>query len=557
MVSVGSLLAACSSDSKTTSDTSAGGATSVAAASSTTATSAATDASASSAASDSTAATTVGSADATETSAQGDTPQGGLVRVGIGSEPETLDVFKSRAGTNNYILLNIFEQLLTHNADGDLVGNLAEEWSASDDGLTYDFTLRANAKFHNGDPVTSEDVKFSFERYVDPATENVFAYQLAGLDHVEVIDDTHFQVVLTKPDGAFLSSGAYVYIIPKAYFEKVGEAEFANNPVGTAPWKFVSRAIGESVTLTRFDEYWGDKPGYSDLEFRIVPDDNSRVSALRSGELDVIAQVPPQSIETLEGDDNLKVVTTVTGDNIFLIFNSKATDKPWGNQKVRQAMAMAIDNEAIKDSVLGGLGVLMSGVSPLNEGWDESAVEQPEYDPDAAQALLEEAGFGDGFSIDLFGPVNGRLPNSEQYIQAVAGFWEDIGISVNVQLVAYSQYVDMERATSDLNGVVMGLYGDSLTFDPQARLQGTMVCEGPYSHVCDTTLDGMVATVATTTDPDERVQAYKDTFDYINEQRYAIWGYTSEGAFAMNKDVDWTPYTGIPYTRMNTIAPAG
>jgi len=497
-------------------------------------------------------------AEGSEPAAAGDEApaDGGTLTVGIGSEPETLDPHKSRAGTDNYTLMNIYETLLSYNPDGELEGAIADEWEISDDGLTYTFHLRDGVTFHNGDPLTADDVVFSFQRYADPATENVFAYNLASMESVEAPDPSTVVVKLSAPDGAFISSRAYVSIVSKAYFDEAGPEEFATNPIGTGPWAFDSRAIRESVTLKRYDGYWGSKPGYSELVFRIIGDDNSRVAAMRSGEVDVIAQVPPQSIPTLEESEAVKVTETVTGDNIFYMFNNVQQDVPWNDQRVRQALAMAIDQNAIRESVLGELGILMSGVSPLNTGWDESAVAQPEYDPDGARALLEEAGYGDGFPLDLVAPVNGRLPNSEQVTQAVAGFWQDIGIDVNTQLIAYSQYVDMERAGSPLNGVVMGLWGDSLTFDPQARLVGTHTCDGPYAHTCDPELDTMIEAVRTTVDPDERVEAYKAAFDYINEQAYSVWMYTSEGAFAMKDSVDWQPYYGIPYTRMGNARPA-
>ncbi|MCU1501190.1 MAG: transporter substrate-binding protein, partial [Ilumatobacteraceae bacterium] len=520
----GLALAACGSDTSSTTtqaatttgaaSTSAGGAEPTNAVPTTSATSATPGTGASSSTSGSgSAATTSGGTGTATTVAAGPTPQGDKVTIGIGSEPETLDVDKSRAGTNNYVLTNIFEQLTTHGPDGKLQPSLAKSWTMSSDGLTYDFLLRDGATFQDGSPVTADDVVFSFQRFIDPNLGNVFAYQLAGMDHIEAVSPTEVKIVLKAPDGAFLNSGGYASIVPKAYITKIGDDAFATNPIGTGPWAFASRAIGTSLSLKRYDGYWGAKPGYANLEFRIIPDDNSRVAALRSGELDAAAQIPPQSVETLKADSNLNVVTTTTGDNIFLIFNSKQTDKPWGDPRVRQALSMAIDQGAIHDSVLGGLATLMSGVAPLDDGWDPAAVDQPKYDPDGAKALLKEAGFDKGFTIELWGPVNGRLPNSEQFIQAVAGFWEDIGVTVDVKLVAYSQYVDAERATSTINGVVMGLYGDSITFDPQARLQGTMTCAGPYSHVCDPKLDDMITKVATTPDHDARVQTYKDAFD--------------------------------------------
>ncbi len=543
LVAAAALITACGGDDDSTDEADAPAATDAPAAG---------DASGEDSSSDSTPTEAGSEADGTD-----ETPaDGGTLTVGIGSEPETLDPHKTRAGTDNYVLMNLYETLLSYNPDGELEGAIADEWEMSDDGLTYTFHIRDGVTFHNGQPLTADDVVFSLQRYADPATENVFGYNLAAMETVEATDPSTVVVTLSEPDGAFLSSRAYASIVSKAYFEEVGPDEFATNPVGTGPWMFDSRSIRESVTLKRFDGYWGAQPGYSELVFRIIGDDNSRVAAMRSGEVDVIAQVPPQSIATLEGTDGVKLATTVTGDNIFYMFNNVQEDVPWNDLRVRQALAMAIDQNAIYESVLGELGILISGVSPLNTGWDESAVAQPDYDPDGARKLLEDAGYGDGFSLDLVAPVNGRLPNSEQVTQAVAGFWQDIGIDVNTELVAYSQYVDMERSGSPLNGVVMGLWGDSLTFDPQARLVGTHTCDGPYAHTCDPELDALIETVRTTVDPDERVDAYKAAFDYINEQAYSIWMYTSEGAFAMKDSVDWQPYYGIPYTRMGNAQPA-
>jgi peptide/nickel transport system substrate-binding protein len=555
VVAAGLALAACSSDDKGSSTTQAATTTATGASATTaggSATTAGGGAAAGTAPSAASAPAPAGSSPAGSTP----TPQGGKVVVGIGSEPETLDVDRTRAGTDQYVLQNIFEQLVTHDANGKLVPSLASSWTMTPDGLTYDFKLRDGATFQDGSPVTPEDVAFSYTRYADPALGNVFAYQVAGVQSVTAKSPTEVEIVLKAPDGAFLSSGGYASIVPKAYIDKVGNDEFGKNPIGTGPWKFVSREIGSSVDLTRYDGYWGNKPGYSDLQFRIIPDDNSRVSALRSGEIDAAAQIPPQSVKALEDDNSLKTVSQLTGDNIFLIFNTKAPDAPWDKPEVRQALAMAIDQEAIQSSVLGGLATLMSGVSPLNVGWDPKNVKQQAYDPDGAKKMLADAGYPDGFNIELWGPVNGRLPNSEQYLQAVAGFWEDIGVKVDLHLVAYSQYVDSERAASTINGVVMGLYGDSLTFDPQARLVGTMTCAGPYSHVCDQALDAQIDKVKTTVDPDARVQAYEQAFEMTNAQTYAIWSYTSQGTFAMKKTVDWKPYFGIPYTKMFQIAPA-
>jgi peptide/nickel transport system substrate-binding protein len=499
-------------------------------------------------------ATTAAAAGGSTTS--GPVKDGGKLTVGIGSEPEQLDPDKVRAGTDLYVTYNMFETLLARTVEGKLVPGLASAYTQSADGLTYQFTLRSGVTFQNGDPVTAEDVKFSFERYIDPALGNVFAFQLGSLDSVTVDSPSQVTIRLKKPDGAFLSAGGYAFIVPEKYVTTGGADNFAANPIGTGPWKFVSRDIGQDIKFTRYDGYWDAKPGYSSLELRILKDDNGRVAALRSGEVDVISAVPPQSISQIQSDSNLKAITSITGDNIDLLFNNKLPDAPWANLKVRQAMSYAIDYKTLIDKVLGGLGVGFTGVSPLNAGYVASESQQPAYDPAKAKQLLADAGFKDGFSLDLVGPVNGRLPNSEQVVQAVAGFWQDIGLKVNVQLIAYSQWVDQEKAASTINGVVFGLNGDGTTFDPQSRINNQLLCAGPYSHTCDPALETMIAKVVTTVDPNARIQAYKDLFKYVNDNVYDIYLYQASGAFGMKKSVNWQPWNGIPYTNMKNAQPA-
>lgn len=475
--------------------------------------------------------------------------------VAIGNEPETLDIGQLRAGTDYYPAVNIFEQLITRDVDGELVPGLAESWEVSDDGTAFTFELRQDVEFHNGDPMTAEDVAYSFERFVDPEMGNVFAYLLGGLREVEVVDEYTVTVHLEEFDGAFLGAGGYAYIVPKGYIEDVGTDEFAENPVGTGPFTFASRSIGEGFQLQRFDGYWGEPAGYEEIEFRIIGDDNARVSALRSDQVDLIAQVPPQNIDQLESDGDIDVRTAVTGDNIFLHFNGRV-EGPWNDPDVRRALSLAVDQQAIRDVAIGGLAVPLAGISALNFGYEDTDVVERDYDPDLARQLLEDAGHGDGFSIEIWGPVNGRLPNSEQLVQAVAGYWNEIGVDVDVNIIEYSQWVDVQSNPSEASGAIFGLWGDAQTFDPQARMLGSLTCEGPYSHICDDEIEEMMEAVQTTVDPDERIAAYEEVFRYVQDNALVLYLYTAEGAFAMADDVDWQPWHGTPYTRMVNAHPA-
>jgi peptide/nickel transport system substrate-binding protein len=469
--------------------------------------------------------------------------------IAIGSEPENLDPHAIRAGTDSYFAINVFERLLERNVEGELVPGLATEYSVSEDGKAFTFELRQGAKFHNGDPVTAEDVKYSFERYVDPELGNVFAFLLDKLDHVEIVDQDTVIVHLTEFDGQFLPGGAFAYIVPKNYIETNGTEHFAENPVGTGPLKFVERRIRESFTLDRFDEYWGEKAGYGRYVFRIASDANARVAAIRSGAVSLISQVPPQNLEQLQGEQGLKVEDGYTAENVWVKFGTLDGGVPWADDRVREAMDLAIDKEAIIEEVVNGLGVTYTGVAPISAGVDRADYDLRPYDPDRAKELLAEAGYADGFDINIATPVNGRLPASEQTMQAVAGYWSEVGINANVQVLEYSQWIEaINISAPPLDGAALGLHGDYTTRDPQYRMQTHLLCGGPYSFVCDPEFDAHMAAVATTVDETARQDAYLEAYKYAYaDKTYEIPLYSSEQAYAMAENVCWVPMYGSAF----------
>jgi peptide/nickel transport system substrate-binding protein len=473
---------------------------------------------------------------------------GGTLRLAIGSEPENLDPHALRAGTDQYFLSNVFERLLDRAPDGSLKPALATDYSVSEDGKAFTFTLRQGVRFHNGEEMTAEDVAYSFERYVDPARGNTFAYLLDKLDRVEVVDDHKVIVHLTQFDGSFIPGGGFASIVPKDYVEKSGDAEFAQNPVGTGPLKFVERTIRQSFTLERFPEYWGDPASYNRFEFRIASDANARVAAIRSGAVDLISQVPPQNVQQLESDAKLNVVSGYTAENVWLKFGA-LEGKPWADPRVRQAMDFAINKDAIIERVLNGLGVPYTGVAPLSSGHDRADYQQRPYDPDQARKLLAEAGYADGFDFTIATPVNGRLPASEQTMQAVAGFLNEVGIRAKVQVLEYSQWIDGIKATPPAIEGALGLHGDQTTYDPQARMEAQLSCGGPYAHSCERKLDQLIDAVGSTVDQRAREDAYLAAFEYVHDQALEIPIYSSEQAYAMSSSVCWKPVYGSPFVQ--------
>lgn len=485
-------------------------------------------------------------------STPGDTE--GVLRVGIGSEPETLDPHATRGNGGKYYSLNVFERLYEHDDEGALVPALATAYDVSESGDSITYTLREGVKFHDGSDFTADDVVFSFERWIDPELENGFAHLISKVSSVEAIDTYEVKINLSAWDGQFISAGGYVPIVPKAYIEANGNDGFAEAPIGTGPLAFVDREIRQSFTLERFDDYWGDKAGYETYEFSILSDANSRVAALRSGTVDLISQVPPQNLGQLESASNLEVKTVVSGENVFIKFNMSDDSKPWADARVREALDLAIDKQAIIDSVLVGLGQTFTGVAPVSSGYDLVDNAARAQDLDRARQLLADAGYADGFSIRLVGPVNGRMPASEQVVQAVVGFWTEIGVDATAEIREYSQWLEAIQANGDHDAGI-GLHGDQNSYDPQERLTTHLVCGSSYSSVCIEEMDQLIEKVVTTVDENEREQAYVDAFRYVWDTNLQLFLYTAQEGFAMSSTTCWEPYLGSPFTQVASAAP--
>ncbi|WP_281399895.1 ABC transporter substrate-binding protein [Microvirga zambiensis] len=219
------------------------------------------------------------------------------------AESTVLDPTKLIAGVDQYYLSQMFETLVRPDPTGKTVNWLAESWSLQEENgkTVIDIHLRKNVVFHNGDPMTSADFELSFQRSKDPKISRQPQRQ-AKVERFEIVDDHHFKIHFSEPDGAYIAMYLQLYAIPKKYFASVGEEGFAKNPVGTGPWKFISRTLKENLKLTRFENYWNNEhaPKIKNLEIRIIPEDLTRVAAFKNGEVDWIDGVPPAMVSEIK-----------------------------------------------------------------------------------------------------------------------------------------------------------------------------------------------------------------------------------------------------------------
>jgi peptide/nickel transport system substrate-binding protein len=295
------------------------------------------------------------------------------------------------------VMYALHDAMLKPMPDNALAPGLAESWSASEDGLSYDFVLRKGAKFHTGEAVTAEDVKFSFERYRgtshDMMKERVAAVETPDAEHVR------FRLKKPWPDFVTFYGGATgaAWIVPKKYVEKVGEEGFKKAPVGAGPYKFVSFNPGVELVFEAFDQYWRKQPKVKRLVFKVIPDETTRLAALKGGEVDVVYSIRGELAEELRNSPGLTLKPTLVLGAFHLVFPDQWDPKsPWHDQRVRQAAGLAIDRKTTNDALTLGYSKVTGSIIPYNFEffWQPPL---PVYDPGKAKQLLAEAGFPNGF----------------------------------------------------------------------------------------------------------------------------------------------------------------
>ncbi len=274
---------------------------------------------------------------------------------------------------------------------------LAQSWTASEDGLTYEFVLRGDAKFHNGEPVTAEDVKFSFERYRGASHELI----KSRVAEVEAPDAQHVRFKLKSPWPDFLTfyaaaSGAG-WVVPKKYVEKVGDAGFKKAPVGAGPYKFVSFTPGVELVLEAFDQYWRKRPTVERIVMKVIPDETTRLAALQRGEVDICYSIRGELAKRLRKTPGLTLKPVIPQGPWWIYFADQFDPKsPWHDPRVRRAASLAIDRKAIDEAITLGYSKITGSIIPYTFEffWQPPA---PVYDPQQAKQLLAEAGHAEGF----------------------------------------------------------------------------------------------------------------------------------------------------------------
>jgi peptide/nickel transport system substrate-binding protein len=395
---------------------------------------------------------------------------------------------------------------------------LAESWSVSKDGLIYEFVLRKNALFHNGDPVTADDVKFSLERYRGTASK-LLKERVAA---VETPDPSHVRIRLKQPWPDFLTfytnaTGAG-WIVPRKYVEKVGDEGFKKAPVGAGPYKFVSFTPGVELVLEAFDQYWRKPPSVKRLVLRVIPDEATRLAALKRGEVDIAYSIRGELAEELQKTPGLVLKPAVIQSPFWLYFPDQWDAKsPWHDRRVRQAASLAIDRPSINQALTLGHSRLSGSIIPTSFEyfWQPPA---PVHDRARALKLLAEAGYPNGFDAgEYFCDVS-----YANLGEAVINSLQTVGIRAKLRplerVAFFSGY--SEKKYKNIIQAASGAFGNAAT-----RLEAFVASTGAYAYGGYPDLDGLMQEQAADTDPKRREATLRRIQQLVHEKvMYApIW----------------------------------
>ncbi|MBL8515902.1 MAG: ABC transporter substrate-binding protein [Betaproteobacteria bacterium] len=384
------------------------------------------------------------------------------ISIGLQAAITSMDPHYHNLSPNNSMMLHVFEGLIKRDENQKLVPGLATSWKAIDD-LTWEFKLRKNVRFHDGSPLTADDVAFTLKRVPNvPNSPSSFATFTKPIVDVKIVDPHTLVFKTATPHVLLPSDLASVMIVSKLHGEKATTEDYNAGKacIGTGPYKYVEFIPNQRVVLKANYGYWGGEEPWDKLTFKILTNAAARVAALLSGDVQMIENVPTSDIAKMEKDKNLSVVSKVSNRVIYVHLNQsteksppfvfdksgKPMDKnPFRDVRVRKALSMAVNRDAIVDRVMEKKAVPAAQLLPDIFYGTSKKLKPTRFDPEGARKLLAEAGYPNGFSMTLHGPA-GRYINDDKVIQALAQFYSRIGIDTKVETFPASVYFN--RATN-------------------------------------------------------------------------------------------------------------
>ncbi|KQQ86168.1 peptide ABC transporter substrate-binding protein [Aureimonas sp. Leaf324] len=400
--------------------------------------------------------------------------------IGVRAGPDSIDPHWSTLGSQAETLRHVFDTLVGVDNNLQLQPAIATSWTPTGED-TWEFKIREGVKFHNGEPLTAEDVKFSIERIPQVTGPMSMTIYTKRVKSVEVVDPTTLKVTTNGTAPSLPNDFIRLFIVPKSTGAEARNEDFNSGAkaIGSGPYKFVSWTPKGDFVAERNEDYWGEKPHWQRVVRREIPDDAARVAALRSGGVDLINYVPASDYPSLKGDGGME---TFISDSLYILnvqpvqketlpqkvkVDGKEIDaNPFADLKVRTALDKAIDRKTLVRVVLEGLGKPANQLMPEGFFGYSADLPAPEYDLAGAKALLAEAGYPKGFEFD-FTCTNNRVPGDSVVCEALAQMWSRAGLKVNANA---------------LNGTVFFPASQRGDYSVQMSAWGTITGEASYTY---------------------------------------------------------------------------
>jgi peptide/nickel transport system substrate-binding protein len=472
--------------------------------------------------------------------ASGPTVRDTLV-VGVQGLPAGMDPANELSNVGSRVTYSVFDMLIRRDFldNNKLVPSLATSWERTSDTVMR-LTLREDVTFHNGDPFTAADVKFTFDRLNDPESELVEARgYFVSFKEVRVIDDYTIEIETHQPDPLLeqrlASWGSW--IVPQKYIESIGgDAAFAGAAIGTGPYRVVSLDADNELVLERYDGYWGDMPPVKQVVFRVIPEPSTRVTALLNGEVQIITNIPPDQVPTLENAEGVTLKQIPLANMHVLRYN---TNHPvLSDKRLRQGMNLAIDRQLLIDTLWGGKAMPLRG-HQFEEYGDIYNPDRPltPYDPEQAAKLVSESSY-DG-SIIQFATDANYYTNGLQAAQAIVEMWRAVGINAEIRLTQPGESIPVEER------MVANWSNSSILADPDGALWRGWGAESPTQRdawPAPEEFNQLGLEARSTLDKEVRYNNYQRMLDIWEEEAPGTVLYIPVENYAVANDVSWEPY---------------
>jgi len=450
------------------------------------------------------------------------------------NEPASLDPQVQWNPDSYYVYRNIFDNLLTRDPSGKLIGHIATSWRYIDD-THVEFTIRDGVAFHDGSPLTPQDVVFSVKRIIDPAFGSPQLSQFNQITDAAVTGPHTVVLTTDGPSPVLLAQLAKLAVVPQKIVEKVGNQAFNTHPIGSGPYKFDAWQRGVSVTLVRNDDYWGTKGVFPRVVFRTVPDAATRLANLQAGTTDLVTTLDTDQAAQLEASATAKPLYAL-GERVgYLQLNT--TMPPLDDVRVRRAIALALDREGIIEGILGGHAEATAElVTPIHVGYTPGIKALP-YDPQQAAQLLEQAGDKIGTPIELAsGPAY-----DQRIVQAIQQMLTSVGLKVDVKVSDMASLIaSIRQGPTKAPAMNFGTWSCTCQ-DADGVLYSLLHSSSGWASVKDPAVDAALDKARKSLDPKVRDEQYRIVNQFVVDQMPIVPIYRVALVFGASRHLQWTP----------------